>query len=123
MSDDETARKAKPFDGDKLYQQRARAALPLLVRQAKVQQTIYYANLAEELRIPNPRNLNFVLGSVGRSLVRLGQERGWDIPPIQCLVVIPITARNETLGWSASVCLIEHPTRADELRDARPAGA
>lgn len=87
MSDDETARKAKPFDGDKLYQQRARAALPLLVRQAKVQQTIFYANLAEELQIPNPRNLNFVLGSVGRSLVRLGQERGWDIPPIQCLVV------------------------------------
>lgn len=88
MSDDETARKAKPFDeGDKLYQQRARAALPLLVRQAKAQQTIFYADLAGELDVPNPRNMNFVLGSVGRALVKLGKARGWAIPPIQCLVV------------------------------------
>ncbi len=87
MSDIETAEQAEPFFGDKLYQQRARAALPLLVRQAKAQKTIYYAALAEELGMANPRNLNFVLGSVGQSLVQLEKERGEEIPPIQCLVV------------------------------------
>lgn len=88
MSDDETGRKAKPFTlGDELYQQRARAALPLLVRQAKAQRTIFYADLAAELGMPNPRNLNFVLGSVGRTLQRLGKEQGIEIPPIQCLVI------------------------------------
>lgn len=87
MSDVETAEQAEPFDGDKLYQQRARAALPLLVRQAKAQKTIFYADLAKELTIPNPRNLNFVLGSVGQSILKLAGERGEEIPPIQCLVV------------------------------------
>lgn len=88
MNAEETAVKAKPFDeGDELYQQRARAALPLLVRQAKAQKTIFYADLAEELGISNPRNLNFVLGSVGRTLIKLGQTKGMKIPPIQCLVV------------------------------------
>jgi hypothetical protein len=87
MSEIETGEKAEPFFGDKLYQQRARAALPLLVRQAKAQQTIYYSDLAEEMDMPNPRNLNFVLGSVGQSLIQLAKERGEEIPPIQCLVV------------------------------------
>lgn len=88
MSDDETGRKAKPFTlGDELYQQRARLALPMLVRQAKAQKTIFYADLAAELGMRNPRNLNFVLGSVGRTLQRLGKERGIEIPPIQCLVI------------------------------------
>jgi hypothetical protein len=87
MSDIETAEHAEPFFGDQLYQQRARAALPLLVRQATAQKTIYYANLAEELGMPNPRNLNFVLGSIGQSLIQLEKERGEEIPPIQCLVV------------------------------------
>jgi hypothetical protein len=87
MNEIETGEKAEPFFGDKLYQQRARAALPLLVRQAKAQKTIYYADLAEELGIPNPRNLNFVLGSIGQSILQLERERGESIPPIQCLVV------------------------------------
>ena len=87
MSDTETGEQAEPFDGDKLYQQRGRAALPLLVRQAKSQKTIFYADLAEELGITNPRNLNFVLGSVGQSILRLAREQGEEIPPIQCLVV------------------------------------
>jgi hypothetical protein len=39
------------------------------------------------------------------------------------LPIIPFTVKNETLGWNASVCLIRQPTRADELRDARPADA
>jgi hypothetical protein len=57
------------------------------VRQAKAQRTIFYADLAEELGMSNPRNLNFVLGSVGQSLVQLEKERGEAIPPIQFLVV------------------------------------
>ncbi len=87
MSEMETGEKAEPFFGDKLYQQRARAALPLLVRQAKAQQTVYYSDLAEELGMSNARNLNFVLGSVGRTLIQLGREWNETIPPIQCLVV------------------------------------
>ncbi|MES2469418.1 MAG: hypothetical protein V4675_19085 [Verrucomicrobiota bacterium] len=87
MREFETAQQAESFDGDKMYQQRARAALPLLVRQAKAQKTIFYADLAKELNIPNPRNLNFVLGSVGQSILKLARERGEEIPPIQCLVV------------------------------------
>jgi hypothetical protein len=87
MSEIETGEQAEPFFGDKPYQQRARAALPLLVRQAKVQKTIYYASLAEELGMTNPRNLNFVLGSVGQTILQLNQQQGKDIPPIQCLVV------------------------------------
>jgi hypothetical protein len=86
-SEIETAEHAETFFGDKPYQQRARAALPILVRQAKAQKTIYYADLAEELGMPNPRNLNFVLGSIGQSIVQLEKEQGQAIPPIQCLVV------------------------------------
>ena len=46
---------------DKLYVQRARIALPILVRQAKNGECIFYSNLAEEIGMPNPRNLNYVL--------------------------------------------------------------
>ena len=87
MSESETVDHAETFFGDKLYQRRAREALPLLVRQAKAQKTIYYAELAEELDMPNPRNLNYVLGSVGQTLIELGKEQGKEIPPLTCIVV------------------------------------
>ncbi|MEN9849027.1 MAG: hypothetical protein RL368_1767 [Pseudomonadota bacterium] len=87
MNTNETAEQAEPFFGEKLYHQRARAALPLLVRQAKAQQTIYYGDLAAELDIPNPRNLNYVLGSVGQTLIHLAGKQLTEIPPIQCLVI------------------------------------
>jgi len=87
MSETDTAEQAETFFGDKPYQQKARAALPLLIRQAKAQHTIYYSDLAVELGMPNPRNLNYVLGSVGQSILQLGRERGEEIPPIQCIVV------------------------------------
>ena len=83
----ETARTADLMLGDKLYQQRARAALPLLVRQAFARVPIFYSNLALELAMPNPRNLNYVLGSVGQTLNALSKQWGIEIPPIQCLVV------------------------------------
>lgn len=84
----ETAEKATPFTtGAKLYHERARKALPLLVRQAEAGQTIAYSDLAAELEMPNPRNLNFVLGSVGETLLELSKNWAHRIPPIQCLVV------------------------------------
>ena len=82
----ETAQTAKSFFGEKLYQQRAREALPILVRQATATQTIFYSDLAQELGMPNPRNLNFVLGSVGQTLKELSEELNQEIPPINCLV-------------------------------------
>lgn len=73
--------------GNKLYQRRAREALPILVRQALANTPITYQDLANELAMPNPRNLNYVLGSVGVSIWNLAQECRKDIPAIQCLVV------------------------------------
>lgn len=73
--------------GNKLYEQRARKALPYIVRQAKAGQTIFYSDLAEEINIPNPRNLNFPLGAIGQALITLGKSTNTIIPPIQCLVI------------------------------------
>jgi len=75
------------LEGDKLYQRRARAALPILVRQAKAGQPLTYKELAHELAMPNPRNLNYVLGSVGNSLLALGEKWGMRVPPIEALVL------------------------------------
>ena len=82
-----TSTTSKPIDKEgKLYQQRAFLALPLLVRQAEAGQPINYGQLANELGMPNPRNLNHVLGSIGTSLQNLGQLWGQDIPAINVLV-------------------------------------
>lgn len=82
-----TAKTAKNIFGDKPYQILARKALPLLVRQAKAEQSITYKSLAEELDMPNPRNLNWVLGSIGETLIELSEEWQDEIPAIQSLVV------------------------------------
>jgi hypothetical protein len=74
-------------DGSKLYEQRAREALPLLVAQAKAGNTIQYGQLAQELGMPNARNLNHVLGAIGRELRNLSREWREPIPPINCLVI------------------------------------
>lgn len=37
--------------------------------------------------MPNPRNLNYVLGSIGQSLQLLSTEWGEYVPPLQCLVI------------------------------------
>lgn len=95
----ETAKVSKSFWGDKLYQQRARKALPYLVRQAIIGETIFYSDLAEELQMPNARNLNYVLGCIGSTLIELSEE----IPPIQCLVVNKATELpGEGIGWFIS---------------------
>jgi len=78
---------ASELDGDKLYQKRARNALPILVRQAKAEQPITYGDLAEELGMSNPRTLNFPLGTIGNALLALSDEWGVEIPPLQALVM------------------------------------
>ena len=57
-------------------------------------------DIAEELGMPNPRNLNFVLGSIGTTLENLSKEWGTEIPPLQCLVVNKNTGLpGEGIGW------------------------
>lgn len=75
------------LSGEKLFQKRARVALPYLIRQAQAGQTIYYSDLAKELNIPNPRNLNYVLGTIGNALLHLGTASHTVIPPIQFIVI------------------------------------
>ncbi len=95
-----TAKIAEPIFGNKLYQKRAREALPILVRQAHAHTPITYSELAGELGMPNARNLNYVLGSIGQSLVDLSNEWKEEIPPIQCLVLNKTTGLpGEGIGW------------------------
>jgi hypothetical protein len=90
--------------GDELYQVRARKTLPYLVKQAKAGQTICYSDLAKLIEIPNPRNLNYILGAIGNALLELAEDLGIEeIPPIQCVVVgkndgLP----GEGVGWFIS---------------------
>ncbi|MFD9902468.1 hypothetical protein [Mesorhizobium sp. NPDC059025] len=84
----ETATQCDNMFGNKLYQIRARSALPILVRQAASGYPIYYEALASELSMPNPRNLNYVLGSIGTTLNELSGKHGWGkIPHIQSLTI------------------------------------
>ncbi|MBU0484541.1 MAG: hypothetical protein KKB30_08525 [Proteobacteria bacterium] len=92
----ETALIAEPLTGNKLYQQRARLAIPVLIRQAQAEQPITYEDLARELEIPNPRNLNYVLGSIGNALNNLAEVWEEKIPPLQCLVVNKVSG----LKWT-----------------------
>ena len=105
MAKRQTARIANSdlLNGEKLYLERARVTLPYLVRQAKAGQTIYYSVLAEEVGIPNPRNLNYVLGSIGNALIALGKSTKTEIPPIQCVVVNKSQGLpGEGIGWFIS---------------------
>ena len=80
--------KRKGFgDGSKLYQKRAKQALPLLVAQAKAGNTITYGQLAREMGMPNARNLNHVLGAIGDEFKTLGREWKEKLPAINCLVI------------------------------------
>ena len=91
-----------PIFGNKLYQQRARGAFPILVRQAKSETPIAYSDLAAELGM-NPRNLNHVLGVIGQTIEALSGSLG-SIPPIQLLAVqknkgIPEREHNEIFSY------------------------
>src|SRR5688572_22841252 len=80
-----TQRKAQPLPGNKLYQIRAQQALPILVRQAQMQTQITYGDFAKEMGM-RARNLNFVLGCIGRSLLKLEAVWHEEIPRIQTIV-------------------------------------
>ena len=75
--------------GQKLYQQRARIALPILVRQAMASKKIYYGDLAEEIEMPNARNLNLVLGCIGDAISELNELKPEEerIPFVNSVVV------------------------------------
>jgi hypothetical protein len=77
--------------GEKLYQKRAQRTLPILVRQALAKTQTTYSALAAELGMPNPRNLNYVLGAIGSSLQDLAKEWKERVPPLQYLVVQKLT--------------------------------
>lgn len=78
----------------------ARKALPILVRQANAEQSIFYSDLASELGMSNPRNLNYVLGTIGNALKDLSKKWRTQIPPIQCLVINKQTGiPGEGIGW------------------------
>lgn len=110
---EEDARRA--LGGPKLYHARARAALPLLVRQAEAGQTISYGRLAEELGIPNPRTLKDPLGAVGNALASLSEGWGRKVPPLQCVVVNKRTGLpGAGIGW-----FVEDPERFRKLPPAR----
>jgi len=64
---------------------------------------MFYQQLATEMGMPNPRNLNYVLGSVGRSLIELGERWREITPPIQCLVINQAyKLPGEGFGWFIS---------------------
>lgn len=87
MTDEQTAEIADNMFGEKLYQLRARMALPILVRYAFAQRVLTYEELARQLDMQNARNLNFVLGSIGVTLSELSNSWGHQIPRIALLVV------------------------------------
>ena len=97
--------------GDKLYQERARAALPLLVRQAMAGKPITYESLARELGMPNPRNLNYPLGTIGDSLQKLAEEWQEELPQIQALVV-----NKNSLMPGPGIGSFVHSSKADFVR-------
>lgn len=74
-------------NNEKLYIQRAKVAFPILVRQARAEKPIYYSDLAREIGMPNPRNLNFVLGAVGNLIRQLRELSKTKIPFINFLVI------------------------------------
>ena len=96
-----TKKKNRGFvGGTALYQKRAAQALPLLVRQAKVHQPVFYKALADEMGMPFALNLNYVLGTIGNELANLSSKWKMKIPPIQCLVVNQHTGiPSRGIGW------------------------
>jgi hypothetical protein len=75
------------LNGNKLYQTRARLVLPLLVQLAKAGKHTTYSGLADEVEMPNPRNLNYVLGAIGDALKELSKQANTHIPDLTCLVL------------------------------------
>jgi hypothetical protein len=91
---------ASLLEGNRLYIKRAREAFPILVRQAIAGEKITYSDLADELGMTNARNLNYVLGAIGKAIKELANEWAQEIPPLQCLVVNKNTGMpGEGVAW------------------------
>lgn len=80
--------------GDKWTDEMAREALPILLWAAQHRRTITYKQLAEELesRTGDPIKRRMTLygkpaGKIGDALILLADETGWDIPPLNAIVV------------------------------------
>ena len=85
-----TADKAKSmYDGDSLYQKRAREAFPILVGMAYARRPITYKALGDLIGMKHHKPLNFVLASIGKTLIEASKELAYkeEIPMIQSLVV------------------------------------
>ncbi len=94
---------ASALSGNSLYLERAREAFPILVRQALAGGNLAYSDLADELKMVNPRNLNYVLGAIGKAIKELATEWAEEIPPLQCLVVNKNTGMpGEGVAWFIS---------------------
>ena len=99
------------FAGGKPYQLHARRPLTHLVRQALAKAPINNLPLAKEHGMPNPRNMNYVLGKALEQLLeQLGREWNSAIPPIQSLAI-----RNDSRvpgkGFFEGFTKLESPTR------------
>jgi HNH endonuclease len=81
------ALRARNILGDKPYQRRARAALPILISSAAAWETLTYQDLARRLNMANPRNLDYVLGCIGREIETLANLWKVEIPPIEIIVI------------------------------------
>lgn len=93
MQEDETAYELLA-NGGKWTDKMARATLPILLWAAKHHRTITYKQLAEELhrrtRDPIKRRMTLYgkpAGKIGEILIRLSDETGLDIPPLNSIVV------------------------------------
>lgn len=80
--------------GGKWTDEMAREALPILLWAAQNNRTITYKQLAEELasRTGEPVKRRMTLygkpaGKIGDALILLAEETGWDIPPLNAIVV------------------------------------
>jgi hypothetical protein len=86
--------------GEQKYQKSAGKALPVLVKQVELRTEISYSALADEIGMPNPRNLNHVLECIGLRLGELSDKWGETIPPIQTVVINKGTGLpSEGVGW------------------------
>jgi len=101
------------LEGASFARAKAQEALPVLVRQARAAQTIFYSDLARELAVPNHRNLNVVLDAIGTALVAIGAAESQDIPPIQVLVVNKETG----LPGEGFVLPLDADVALDDLRE------
>lgn len=73
--------------GEKVFQVRARKALPFLVRQAKARKPIFYSSLAEIIDISNERHFNKILDAIAISIEELRVISKKNIPHIEDIVI------------------------------------